>query len=262
MKRILFPLLILLTICLSSVSGFAYQEANGVVLDGKDLSLDVKPIIKDNRTLVPARALMEALGLKVNWDSKTNTVTGINSKHNIALKLNNEYDHEYNNIEFSLDVAPIAINNRTLVPVRIVAELLGLDVKWNNQNSKVIIKTTTEEPEISLEEAHNILHKHVKPHSNDYSNFFVYMPFNSYASGAGSIRDTTYIFGIGSRSHINSDWDYLADFNYCVNKYTGYIYEYHPGYDVFDGDYFWSDENPISPPSEEYIYPEFNEPGL
>ena len=40
-----------------------------------------------------------------------------------------------------LDVSPTAVNNRTLVPVRVVAEVLNCTVDWDQANMRVIITT-------------------------------------------------------------------------------------------------------------------------
>lgn len=248
----MISLLTLAIFCLISTSGYAYKEANGVVLNGKELALDVKPIIKEGRTLVPARALLEALGLKVTWNSNSRTVVGENKYHRIELEVDNAYgyNNKYNNMEIDMDVSPIVIKQRTLIPVRMTAELLGLDVSWNSKTSKVIIKTKDEKPEISLEDAYNILRKHVDDSSESE---YVYAPFSSYASGYESVIENFYIYHVEARDNFNETL-YTADFNYCVNKYTGYIYEFQP-----DGEFYYSDKNPYGPPSEEFRYPEYNE---
>ncbi|MBQ2940920.1 MAG: copper amine oxidase N-terminal domain-containing protein [Clostridia bacterium] len=41
----------------------------------KRTELDVAPFITDGRTLVPVRAISEALGAEVGWDNDTRTVT-------------------------------------------------------------------------------------------------------------------------------------------------------------------------------------------
>jgi hypothetical protein len=44
-------------------------------VDGRKVVLDQGPIIQNRRTLVPIRAISEALGAEVGWDDKTKTVT-------------------------------------------------------------------------------------------------------------------------------------------------------------------------------------------
>ena len=40
---------------------------------------------------------------------------------------------------FETDVAPISMNNRVLVPVRVIAESLGCNVTWNAATKTVVI---------------------------------------------------------------------------------------------------------------------------
>lgn len=46
-----------------------------LVVNGREISPDVPPIIANDRVLVPVRWVSEALGALVNWDSATRTVT-------------------------------------------------------------------------------------------------------------------------------------------------------------------------------------------
>lgn len=39
------------------------------------IKLETPPVIEDDRTLVPVRAISEALGAEVGWDADTRTVT-------------------------------------------------------------------------------------------------------------------------------------------------------------------------------------------
>jgi N-acetylmuramoyl-L-alanine amidase len=101
---------------------------------------DVAPIIIDDRTLVPARAVFESAGGTVLWDDSdtpakvfityadTTVVLYINS--DIAL---------VNDQEVPLDVPAQILNDRTLIPVRFVAESLSFTVRWDALNRAVDI---------------------------------------------------------------------------------------------------------------------------
>jgi len=237
MKKAIALLLTVVMIFSTSAMVLAYEEGNAIILDGKEIDLDVKPIIMDGRSLVPAKALFENLGFDVIWDADTKTVVGEKEGARIKLAVDSNGDNMYNNIDLSLDVPATVINGRTLVPVKIVTELLGLDIKWDNSTNNVIITTDVGRPEISLEEAYSILVELAK--ENELEDF-TYMPFNSYASSNKEIKEKTYIFGVV----MNIDTDdgpekILYDFNYCVEKSTGDIYIYVP-----TGEYIYSDKNP------------------
>ena len=47
-----------------------------VILNGERLEFDVPPQIINDRTMVPMRAIFEALGMEVEWNQETQTVWG------------------------------------------------------------------------------------------------------------------------------------------------------------------------------------------
>jgi iron complex transport system substrate-binding protein len=114
-----------------------------VVVDGKALSMDVKPVIENDRTLVPLRAIFEALGAKVDWDGKTRTVTAVKGSTSIRLVVGNATALK-NGSKVKLDVPAKIRNGRTLVPLRFVSEALGADVDWDAATYTVAIKNKQE----------------------------------------------------------------------------------------------------------------------
>lgn len=51
------------------------RKGPGVKVKGKDIKFDIPPVIKDGRTLIPVRAIMNGLGAEVKWDEAAKTVT-------------------------------------------------------------------------------------------------------------------------------------------------------------------------------------------
>ncbi|MGE5379734.1 MAG: copper amine oxidase N-terminal domain-containing protein [Methylocystaceae bacterium] len=115
-----------------------------VILDGRQISFDVPPVIENGRTLVPLRAIFEALGATVNWDETTQTVTAAKDNTTIKLRINST-TASLNGQPAALDVPAKIMKNRTLVPLRFVSEALGTDVNWNNENQTAVISS----PQIS-----------------------------------------------------------------------------------------------------------------
>lgn len=109
-----------------------------VVLNGKKLAFDVAPIIENGRTLVPVRALFEALGAKVSWDAKTQTVTATKAKTKVTLKVGARAVHK-NNSPVTLDVPAKIVKGRTLVPLRFAGEAFGGQVAWNSSTQTATI---------------------------------------------------------------------------------------------------------------------------
>ena len=90
---------------------------------------DQAPEIVEGRTLVPLRAIFEALGASVEWDQATKTVTS--SMDDVTIKLTIGDNTLYRNGEgVTLDVAAQILNGRTMVPARAIAEAYGVDVQW------------------------------------------------------------------------------------------------------------------------------------
>lgn len=58
-----------------------------VVLDGRTLSFDVPPTIDQGRTLVPLRAIFEAMGATLSWDQASQTAIATKNGNNVALKI-------------------------------------------------------------------------------------------------------------------------------------------------------------------------------
>lgn len=138
MKKFLCKALTVATIAGSMVLPVSAQTNISVTLNGNYLHFDQPPIMRNDRTLVPMRAIFESLGAEVSWNNNTETVTAV--KGNIILKLTIGEKAIYKNgKKISLDVEPILLNDRTLVPVRAISESIGANVSWNESTNTVII---------------------------------------------------------------------------------------------------------------------------
>lgn len=111
-----------------------------VTLDGKVLSFDVPPQIINERTMVPLRAIFEALGASVDWDQKTQTVTSAKGGTTIKLTIDNNTMF-VNGAGVTLDTPACVVEGRTLVPVRAISEAYNTKVDWDDKTRTVIIST-------------------------------------------------------------------------------------------------------------------------
>lgn len=109
-----------------------------VTLNGNAIAFDQPPIIQDGRTLVPMRAIFEALGAEVSWDGGTQTVTAYRGESTMTLTIGSSI-LSIDGREIVLDVPAQLVNDRTLVPVRAVSESFGCGVDWNGDTQTVII---------------------------------------------------------------------------------------------------------------------------
>jgi len=113
-------------------------------VDGRVRSIDenrgVIPYIEGGRTYVPIRFVAEAMGAKVGWIAATRTVTIEKDGMYIEMPIGST-TYKVNGVSRTMDAAPV-INtglDRTMVPIRFVAEALGESVHWDSVNRMVII---------------------------------------------------------------------------------------------------------------------------
>ncbi len=69
MKKALFGLFLAIFLFVSSSSSFTYAADMQIKVDGVAVSSDVKPEIKNKRTMVPLRVISESLGATVEWSN-------------------------------------------------------------------------------------------------------------------------------------------------------------------------------------------------
>jgi len=112
-------------------------------VNGKTKALDSPPIIKNNRTLLPIRAIIEALGGAVDWDSVEKKVTVTLGNTSLELWIGKS-TAKVNGVDTPIDstnskVVPEIINGRTMLPLRFVTENLGCDVNWEQSTQTITI---------------------------------------------------------------------------------------------------------------------------
>ena len=109
-----------------------------VLVNGAAVTFDQPPIIENGRTLVPLRAIFEALGATVEWEQSTQTVTAVKDDITIILKIGDVFLTK-NGERITLDVPAKIVGGRTLVPARAVAESFGAEVGWDQATRTVTI---------------------------------------------------------------------------------------------------------------------------
>ena len=105
--------------------------------------LDSPPVIKNNRTLLPIRAIIESLGGTVLWDATERKVTVILGSKTIELWIGKSIA-KVNGIDTPIDatnpkVVPEIINSRTMLPLRFVAENVGATVEWDGTTKTITV---------------------------------------------------------------------------------------------------------------------------
>ena len=107
-----------------------------VTLNDQPLSFsDAQPLMRDDRTFVPFRAIFETMGATVSWDDASRTVTAKRSDRTVKLTIGRKactVDRAGADRSFSTDVAPFIEGGRTYVPIRFAAQALGAAVGWDS----------------------------------------------------------------------------------------------------------------------------------
>ncbi len=132
-----------------SVSENEKQEPITVTYNGVEVEFpDAQCVIADGRTLIPVRAVAEAMNMDVSWDPEKRTVTVENGGNTLLItidspKMQGKGGDAVKLIE--LETAAVIIDDRAYVPIRAVMEFFGASVDWDEASRTVIIAAAESE---------------------------------------------------------------------------------------------------------------------
>lgn len=152
-KKVLSALFLIFTLLFSDCSTAQAQQPIKLWINGSYVQSDTAPVIQNSRTLVPLRVISENLGLQVEWDAKTKSVMTYklidgrpDFKESLLLTIGDkqvpkpaEEAATTGSLYYELDAPPVIINNRTMVPIRFIAEAYKMPVDWDDANRTVIV---------------------------------------------------------------------------------------------------------------------------
>ncbi|ASA19952.1 stalk domain-containing protein [Paenibacillus donghaensis] len=106
------------------------KKSISVFIDGQEKGLAMPPLLLKSSTYVPLRGVFEQMGLKLDWDVKTrsvrvngpqvkivlNSVTGVTTLNGVAVPTQEK---------------AVFVNQSVYVPLRLISELLGAEVRWD-----------------------------------------------------------------------------------------------------------------------------------
>lgn len=119
---------------------FAILTGINVRINGTPLRLDVVPVVIEGRTLLPVRAVFETLGMRVEWDEASQTVTGTKDNTFIVIRIDQK-EASVNGETKTLDVPAAIIDGTAMVPVRFISESSGALVDWIEKTESIYIST-------------------------------------------------------------------------------------------------------------------------
>ncbi|MBQ8525211.1 MAG: hypothetical protein IJ460_00600 [Clostridia bacterium] len=126
---------------LSVVFSSAYAKdsrAISVYVDNNRIVFDSQPYLNQGYTMVPMRAIMEALGASVSWEEDSKTATAIYSSDITKFTIGS-HDYYKNGAMQYMPAPAQQLNDRTYVPLRAISEGFGFKVDWDGETSTVYI---------------------------------------------------------------------------------------------------------------------------
>ena len=97
-----------------------------------------QPVIIDSRALLPLRETTDYLGGAVSWTPPDTVVLGNGYDEDLVLIINSTTYYQGEQT-LTMDTAPVIIDGRTYVPVRLIAEYLGFTVEWDDSSQSIFI---------------------------------------------------------------------------------------------------------------------------
>lgn len=121
----------------------------GVYVNSNAIVTDQPAEIIQGRTMVPLRAIVEALNCEVEWDNELKLAMIVNSNSAVAVQVGNTkmmvLRADGSQSQITIDVPPMIINERILVPVRAISEGFMAEVGWNAESRRVDITYEVEQ---------------------------------------------------------------------------------------------------------------------
>lgn len=105
----------------------------------KATTLDVAPVIKEGRTMVPLAFVSQALGATVNWDNTKKEVSFKKGDNKVRMIVG-EKQATINDKKTEVDVAVYVENGRTMVPLAFIANALSAKTQWYGDSKMIVIQ--------------------------------------------------------------------------------------------------------------------------
>ena len=148
-KRLLIGTVVLILISASAMSVRAEEAVPAlisvqdrylgteIVYDENVVERDVTPQTVDGLVMVPLRAVAEALDFKVLWNGDTASVELIRGAQFTSIHIGENSYYKNRMAAFQLSAAPTIVEDRTMVPVEFITEILDYGVAFENGGFKI-----------------------------------------------------------------------------------------------------------------------------
>lgn len=193
------------------------SAAVSVQLNGNPLTFDVPPVVESGRTLVPVRAIFEALGARITWDPATQTVSAVHPERDkyVILVLGSTTAW-IDGVQVTLDVAPKSIDGRTMVPLRFISTAMGAEVGYDPATATALITQAPLTDEQTAADAQAL---------SRYARAIAYTHLEETLDCTfgmnNRFEDFTYLFANDDPDYFADAMTYLADSLACWDTYDG-----------------------------------------
>ncbi len=113
-------------------------DSKTLLKNGEASQMDVAPTIVNDRTMVPVRFIAEALGGMVEWHEDIQTAYIVYQDNMVEVPIQSTTIH-VNGEAKTIDTPSQIIADRTMIPLRAVAEGLGLDISFDSTTRVITI---------------------------------------------------------------------------------------------------------------------------
>lgn len=168
----------LTTIALTAISAAMLTPAANarditIMINGEKLNTEVAPVIENERTLVPLRAVSEALGCDVSWDGETKGITLCDGESLCFTWVGKDtvFKSSAASLESTaiLDASPVIMNDYTMVPLRAISEMFGAEVGWDGSTYTATVNYEKRNVEEGVSKAYEVYEKSFNSLYNEYS---------------------------------------------------------------------------------------------
>ena len=130
------------------IDEYDYEEVRNY--NSKSHKMDVTPVIRNERTMLPLRYVAEAINADVIWNAETRTATFTKDGLTASIQIDSDEIVLSNGKTVKMDSKPLNINDRILVSVVNVANVFGLtngntldgvnqDIEWDHDTRTATI---------------------------------------------------------------------------------------------------------------------------
>ena len=141
-KKLILTVIAVLAVSVPmSMSAYAENDVVTVMGDNETVEFDQNPVIIEGHTLVPVRAVFEKAGAEVMWVQPTQTATISRGDYVVTIKYGESVMYK-NGTAIALEQPADVINNRTMIPVRAIAEAMDFSVTWDGHHSLILVSTS------------------------------------------------------------------------------------------------------------------------